>query len=152
MCFIFNHKWKAINLTQYIDELVIDDDENPYYTLKDVENIYNAIRKDFNNKLIDGIDIRHLKWICERLINVYNENPEMDYMIKFKDIINKYGGVNARTKLRFKQDCVTPYETFNKGDVQTIEYLSIRFGKYVEEFIRDFEDRKLDDFFEIYKP
>jgi hypothetical protein len=34
-------------------------------------------------------DINHLKWIYERLIHVHKENPNYDYMLKFKEIINK---------------------------------------------------------------
>lgn len=30
----------------------------------------------------------HLEWIYDRLIKVHNENPNTDYMLKFKDIIN----------------------------------------------------------------
>jgi hypothetical protein len=33
-------------------------------------------------------DLNHLKWIYERLIHVHNENPNYDYMLKFKEIID----------------------------------------------------------------
>jgi hypothetical protein len=35
-------------------------------------------------------DIRHLEWLYNRLIYVHNENENLDYMIKFKLIINKF--------------------------------------------------------------
>ena len=33
-------------------------------------------------------DKKHLEWIYERLICVHEENPDYDYMLKFKEIIN----------------------------------------------------------------
>lgn len=33
-------------------------------------------------------DKNHLEWIYERLIHVHKENPNYDYMLKFKEIIN----------------------------------------------------------------
>lgn len=32
-------------------------------------------------------NINHLEWIYYRLINVHKENPNVDYMLKFDDII-----------------------------------------------------------------
>lgn len=31
----------------------------------------------------------HLRWIYSRLVNLYGENPNMDYMVKLKDIIDR---------------------------------------------------------------
>lgn len=31
---------------------------------------------------------QHLEWIYQRLIHVHKENPNYDYMLKFKEIIN----------------------------------------------------------------
>lgn len=33
-------------------------------------------------------DKKHLEWIYNRLIEIHNENPNYDYMIEFKKIIN----------------------------------------------------------------
>lgn len=33
--------------------------------------------------------LNHLQWIFDRMVNVHNENPNYDYMIKFKDIITE---------------------------------------------------------------
>ena len=33
-------------------------------------------------------DKKHLEWIYERLIGTHEENPDYDYMLKFKEIIN----------------------------------------------------------------
>ncbi len=35
-------------------------------------------------------DIAHLEWIYERLKYIYKENVNYDYMLRFKEIINKY--------------------------------------------------------------
>jgi len=32
----------------------------------------------------------HLDWMYNRMIHVHNENPNYDYMVKFKEIINKF--------------------------------------------------------------
>jgi hypothetical protein len=37
---------------------------------------------------INKNDINHLEWLYNRMVNVYNENIQLDYMIKFKEIIN----------------------------------------------------------------
>lgn len=34
-------------------------------------------------------DIKHLTWIYERLVHVHNENPNLDYMIRLKQIVDK---------------------------------------------------------------
>ena len=34
-------------------------------------------------------DIKHLEWLYERMLFVHNENMNYDYMIKFREIINK---------------------------------------------------------------
>lgn len=31
---------------------------------------------------------QHLEWIYNRLIHIHGENPNYDYMLKFKEIIN----------------------------------------------------------------
>ncbi len=33
-------------------------------------------------------DLEHLKWIYERMIYVYKEKTNVDYMIRFKNILN----------------------------------------------------------------
>ena len=42
--------------------------------------IYPKSGKEFSDK-------NHLEFIYNRLINVHNENPDYDYMIKFKEIL-----------------------------------------------------------------
>jgi len=35
-------------------------------------------------------ETNHLTWIYNRLIHVYGENPNYDYMIRFNEIIDKH--------------------------------------------------------------
>jgi hypothetical protein len=35
-------------------------------------------------------EVNHLEWIYNRMINVYNENENYDYMIRFKNIIEQF--------------------------------------------------------------
>jgi hypothetical protein len=35
-------------------------------------------------------DLKHLEWIYGRLVDVHNENPNYDYILKFKSIIEKF--------------------------------------------------------------
>jgi hypothetical protein len=56
-------------------------------------------KKYEDNKYNTGVDIvyvslfpkdkEHLQWIYNRLVNVHGEDPNYDYMLKFKEIINK---------------------------------------------------------------
>ena len=43
----------------------------------------------FNEEKISTSDTEHLKWIYGRLIR-YGENERVDYMVRFKKIIDKY--------------------------------------------------------------
>ena len=36
-----------------------------------------------------NLEIDILEFIYNRMINIYNENPDYDYMIKFKNIIDE---------------------------------------------------------------
>jgi len=47
----------------------------------------------------------HLKWIHDRLVNVYNENMQFDYMIKLREIIEMLDEQesNFDNYLKFKQ-------------------------------------------------
>ena len=35
-------------------------------------------------------DLKHLEWIYGRLVDVHNENPNYDYILKLKSIIEKF--------------------------------------------------------------
>jgi hypothetical protein len=54
---------------------------------------YEDDERDFEIKqpksILNKNDRKHLQFIFDRLEEVYNENPNYDYMIKFKEIINK---------------------------------------------------------------
>ena len=34
-------------------------------------------------------DTKHLKWLHDRFVNVYNENENVDFLIKFRNIIRE---------------------------------------------------------------
>lgn len=34
-------------------------------------------------------EVKHINWMYNRLTSVHNENPNYDYMLKFKEIIDK---------------------------------------------------------------
>lgn len=34
-------------------------------------------------------DVAHLKWVFDRLVEVYKESPNLDYMIRFGEIIHQ---------------------------------------------------------------
>ena len=44
---------------------------------------------DFKNEYNKLGDYQHLDWIYNRMVNVHGENPLMDYMLKFREIIEK---------------------------------------------------------------
>jgi len=56
-------------------------------------------KKYEDNKYNTGVDIvyvslfpkdkEHLQWLYNRLVNIHGENPNYDYMLKFKEIIDK---------------------------------------------------------------
>jgi len=62
---------------------------------KNIVNIVEEADVDINkfnlykDSSLDQSDIDHIKWIYLRLINVYNENPKVDYMVKFNNIIER---------------------------------------------------------------
>ena len=47
--------------------------------------------------------LNHLAWIYGRLINVHNENPKIDYMLKLEEIIIKVDEMERENKnLKFQ--------------------------------------------------
>jgi hypothetical protein len=44
--------------------------------------------QDKNKYSLD--DLKHLEFIYGRLVDVHNENPNYDYILKFKSIIEKF--------------------------------------------------------------
>lgn len=55
-------------------------------------------------------DFEHLEWIFSRMVEVHNENPNYDYMNRFKKIIQKIkeeDGLTNQEKLDFIIDTQT---------------------------------------------
>lgn len=60
--------------------------------------------------------------------------------------------VMGSTYLKMKQDWITPYNAFTKGTYSTAEYWASKLGKKTDDFIKDFNNRCLDQWFEVYCP
>ena len=43
---------------------------------------------------INEHDVEHLKWIHARLVNKYREDEYIEYMVRFREIINKLDGID----------------------------------------------------------
>lgn len=56
-------------------------------------------------------DFEHLEWLFSRLVEVHNEHPNYDYMIRFKKIIQKIkeqeDGLSNQEKIDFILDTQT---------------------------------------------
>ncbi len=50
---------------------------------------FDIIKEPVQPKRITKHDLRHLNWIYARLTEVHGENPNIDYMLKFKEILNQ---------------------------------------------------------------
>jgi hypothetical protein len=46
-------------------------------------------RSLLNRSQLNESDNAHVDWIYHRLINVHNENPKVDYMIRLKKILDR---------------------------------------------------------------
>jgi uncharacterized membrane protein len=49
----------------------------------------NITNKNMNDQNINEKNVKHLQWLYDRMANVYGENKDYDYMIKFKEIIEQ---------------------------------------------------------------
>ena len=47
----------------------------------------NGLKKEFD-KTMKQVDKEHLQWIHDRIVNVYGENENVDFLIKMREIIN----------------------------------------------------------------
>lgn len=56
-------------------------------------------------------DRQHLLWIYNRMIEVHKENPNYDYMIKFRDILKTLhkADVVGRSEQLICTECENPY-------------------------------------------
>jgi hypothetical protein len=55
-----------------------------------VKNGFKAGAKWQAERMYSEEDLKHLEWIYGRLVDVHNENPNYDYILKFKSIIEKF--------------------------------------------------------------
>ena len=61
-------------------------------------NLYNeaceyadAQEEETKTKMSDS---EHLQWIHDRIVNVYGENENVDFLIRFRTIINEFSNQN----------------------------------------------------------
>ena len=54
-------------------------------------------------------NIEHLKWIYGRMVHVHKENENLDYMIKFREIIHNEG-----KPILYKNTCDVIFEEASK--------------------------------------
>ena len=52
--------------------------------MSDIARRYNELNK---TKMSDS---EHLQWIHDRIVNVYGENENVDFLIRFRTIINEF--------------------------------------------------------------
>ena len=48
----------------------------------------NDLKKEFDKREMKQTDKAHLQWIHDRIVNVYGENENVDFLIKMRDIIS----------------------------------------------------------------
>jgi len=75
-------------------------------------------------------DIEHLKWIRDRLEFVYDESPNVDYMIKFQSIIDSLDGKESEYKRRIED--LTASRLKIKNDLNDICQVVLAKGGYDE--------------------
>jgi hypothetical protein len=44
-------------------------------------------------------NIEHLEWIYNRMLNVYNEDKDFDYMLKFRSILDELKSQNSKFQM-----------------------------------------------------
>jgi hypothetical protein len=50
----------------------------------------SKLQQEQDKNMYNEEDFNHLEWIYNRLISVHNENPNYDYMLKFKSLIKQF--------------------------------------------------------------
>ena len=69
-------------------------------------------------------DIKHINWMYNRLTSVYKENPNFDYMIRFKEIIDKQLTLcDVGSSLPNKEELLSISENIIEEKHKGLEYL-----------------------------
>lgn len=84
--FMADHDFNDYNDSMYIK--VGGDGDNGEQLMYLMDTFFEMMDIKYK-KLIEDNDIKHLEWIYKRMRDGYNENENYDYMIKFREIINK---------------------------------------------------------------
>jgi hypothetical protein len=73
----------------------------PNQTLEIINDLRSQVFKSKTEAVLDAsFDLEFMKWIYERMVYIHNEHINMDYMIKFKKMLQKLdvllkGGCNG---------------------------------------------------------
>lgn len=82
---IFNPKWP-----QKFDEEDWKNERKPVEGINHWNELEKSKQTEKVLKLISlKADKHHLQWIYDRMLNVHNEDKNYDYMLKFKEIIDR---------------------------------------------------------------
>lgn len=60
-------------------------------------------------------DVKHLNWLHGRIINVYGESENVDFLHKFREVISKVEGV-TKIDLTSKHDYILENTNGSNGD------------------------------------
>ena len=55
--------------------------------IEKLESKIEELEQQLKQQWVSVDDLEHIEWIYARLVNHYNENPSVDYISKFKSII-----------------------------------------------------------------
>lgn len=85
-------------------------------------------------------NIEHLEWIYNRMIQVNKENPNIDYMIRFNDIIRSLSENSNENKIRNKHGIhrtIIPKElvNFNYRNLENFDTIYIKNKPYLSKLV-----------------
>jgi hypothetical protein len=78
---------KETTLEEFAEKLARAFDNDNYKALMDL--VIDGAKWQAE-RMYSEEDLKHLEWIYDRIVNVHNENPNYDYMLKFKSIIEQF--------------------------------------------------------------
>lgn len=93
-----NSKWfkdRGVDLKKTIEEFALSEarkwvGENNNHKIATYATAITVGANWQAGKMCSEEEVSHLEWIYDRLVTVHSENANYDYMLKFKDIIEKF--------------------------------------------------------------
>lgn len=75
----------------------------------------------------------HLQWMYDRMVNIHNERPNIDYMRRFQEIINEIQAAEAmEATLKKSMAGISPFQAAMKSMEAAIEALNAAAQKFGE--------------------